>query len=128
MPKSLVAKMLGLTVTSLDQYYADDYDLGALSALRSVAANAIRIASSPTDPNAGRVAMQILDRRGGEEWKPPKVVTEDASKKPPLIDATKLTYEERQALRQMLERVAAGGEGDPITEDSPPQPGMDLIE
>jgi hypothetical protein len=128
MPKSLVAKMLGLTVVSLDRYYADDYDLGKLSALRSVAANAIRIASSPTDPNAGRVAMQILDRRGGDEWKPPKIVTEDDSKKAPLIDATKLTYEERQQLRIMLERVAAGGQGDSEGEELPPQPGMDLIE
>lgn len=126
--KDLVAKALGLSVSALDKFYADDYDLGKVSGLRSVSANAMRIGASPTDPNAGRVAMQILDRRGGEEWKPPKIVTEDSRNKVPLIDATKLTYEERQSLRQMLERVAAGGEGDPIIEDVPPQPGMDLVE
>jgi hypothetical protein len=131
MPKRLVAKLLGLTVASLDKFYGEDYDLGELSAIRAVAANAMRIASSPTDPNAGRVAIQVLDRRGGENWVPPsqKLEVNDARDKAPIIDSSKLTYEERQALRVMLERVAAGGQGDPLIEQQEPaEPGMDLIE
>ena len=130
MPKSLIAKLLGLTVASLDKYYADDYDLGHLSAIRAVAANAMRIASSPTDPNAGRVAIQVLDRRGGEEWKPPaqKIIDETDRNKAPIIDSSKLTFEERAALRVMLERVANGGQGDPLIEQDAAEPGMDLIE
>lgn len=130
MPKELIAKMLGMSEASLNKFYADDYDLGKLSTMRALAANAIRIGSSLTDPNAGRVAIQILDRRGGPEWLPParKLEVDDARSKTPLIDASKLTYEERQQLRQMLERIAGGGEGDPQIEDLPPETGMDLIE
>lgn len=134
MPKSLVGKMLGISVATLNQYYAEDYDLGEISAIRSVAANAMRIGTSTTDPNAARVAMQILDRRGGEAWRPPaqKVEMDDNRDKPPLIDASKLNYEERQALRAMLERVAAGGESDAQEssgddELTAMQPGMDII-
>ena len=132
MPKSLVAKMLGLTVGTLNQFYGNDYDLGELSAIRSVAANAMRIASSVTDPNAGRLAIQVLDRRGGPSWTPPaqKLEVDDQRDKPPIIDSSKLTWQERKSLREMLERVANGGEGDPISEDGEPspRPGMDLIE
>lgn len=116
MPKGLVAKMLNMSETTLNKFYSDDYDLGKLSAMRSVAMNMMRIGSSETDPNAGRVGMQILDRRGGEEWKPPaqKMEIDDSRNKPPIIDSSKLTAEERQQLRDMLTRVASGGEGDPI--------------
>ncbi len=130
MPKRLVARLLGITMGSLDKFYGEEYDLGELSAIRAVAANAMRIGSSTTDPNASRVAIQILDRRGGDSWRPPaqKLEMEDNRDKPPIIDSSKLTYEERQSLRVMLERVAAGGEGEPMTEDEMPKPGMDLIE
>lgn len=130
MPKRLVARLLGITVGTLDKFYGEAYDLGDLSAIRAVAANAMRIGSSPIDPNAGRVAMQILDRRGGDSWVPPaqKIITEDDRSKAPIIDSSKLSYEERQQLRVMLERIANGGEGEPLTEDEMPKPGMDLIE
>jgi len=131
MPKRLVARLLGMTQETMMKHYGEDYEMGELSAIRAVAANAMRIASSTSHPDAARVAMQVLDRRGGEEWKPPaqKVEMENTNKAP-IIDSSKLTYEERQALRTMLERVANGGEGDPLQpEESPdPQPGMDLIE
>jgi hypothetical protein len=90
--------------------------------------NMMRIGASDSDPNAGRVGMQILDRRGGEEWRPPaqKMEIDDSRNKPPVIDSSKLTYEERQQLRQMLTRVAEGGEGDPV---EPTEEGrQDLIE
>lgn len=130
MPKRLLARLLGITQGDLNQFYAEDYDLGELEALRGVAANAMRIGSSPSHPDAARIAIQILDRRGGEEWKPPaqKIINTDERNKPPLIDSSKLTYEERQQLRQMLTRVAAGGEGEPLTEAEAPRPDMDLIE
>jgi transcriptional regulator with XRE-family HTH domain len=119
MPKSLLAKKLGMSVTMLTQYYGDEYDLGAAEMLSQIAANMLRIGTSMTDPAAAKVGMQILDRRGGEEWRPPaqKLQLEDERDKPPVIDSSKLTYEERQALREMLMRVANGGEGDPIEDD-----------
>jgi hypothetical protein len=130
MPKRLICRLLNITQRDLKAFYEEDYDLGELEALSSVAANAIRIASSSIHPDAARVAIQILDRRGGQEWRPPaqKIITSDERDKPPVIDSTKLTYEERQQLRVMLTRVEQGGEGEPLTEEEAAQPGMDLIE
>ena len=117
-PKQLLAKKLGISVGMLNQFYGDEYDMGATEIISQVAANALRVATSVTDPNASKVAMQVLDRRGGDEWRSPAqkidLKTDDA---PPVIDSSKLTYEERQALRIMLTRVANGGEGDPVDED-----------
>ena len=130
MPKRLICRLLGITQRDLKEFYVDDYELGELEALSSVAANAIRIASSPSHPDAARVAIQVLDRRGGDEWRPPaqKIITSDERDKPPVIDSTKLTFEERQQLRVMLTRIEQGGLGEPLTEDEAAQPGMDLIE
>lgn len=130
MPKRLVARFLGMSESSLMKFYQEDYELGELSAIRAVAANAMRIGSSTTHPDAARVAIQVLDRRGGEEWKPPaqKLEVDDSRNKVPIIDSSKLTYEERQALRAMLERAAGASEDDPISEQESPKPGMDLIE
>jgi hypothetical protein len=119
MPKALLAKMLGLTVATLETNYGDDYALGKAYMIKAVASNAVRIGTSHTDPNAARVAMQILDRHGGEEWKPPaqKVITEDDRDKPPTIDSSKLTFEQRAQLRAMLQAVVDGQTGDPVSAD-----------
>jgi len=119
MPKRLIARQLNLSVAQLDHHYGDDYELGSAEALRDVMANAMRIGSSLTDPNAGRVAMQILDRRGGEEWRPPaqKLDVTSSEGKPRTIDSSQLTAEERAQMRLILENVQSreargeGGEG-----------------
>ena len=119
MPKGLLAKMLGLTVATLESNYGDDYALGKAYKIKAVAANALRIATSETDPNAARVAMQILDRQGGTEWTPPvkRVADVKDPDKPPTIDSSKLTYDQRQQLRAMLEAVVDGQEGEPLQPD-----------
>lgn len=116
--KTLAAKQLGITVGALETHYAEEYELGKAEILSAIAANMNRKAISNTDPNAAKVGMAILERRGGDEWKPPKkqVELDDARNKAPIIDSSKLTYEERNALRQMLTRVANGGDGDPEDE------------
>ena len=85
----------------------------------------VRIATSLSDPAAAKVGMDMLARRGGENWRPATKrleVDNDPNKgKPPVIDSSKLTYEERAQLREMLERVANGGEGDPIESDEDQQ-------
>ncbi len=115
MPKSVVAKKLGLTVSSLMMYYGDDYEMGAAEIMAQVAAKGIRTALSDTDPNSAKMVTYFLDRRGGEEYKPPaqRLQTEDVTEKPPVIDSSKLTAEERAQMRTMLERIANGGEGEP---------------
>lgn len=123
LPKTLCAKMLGIGVGTLTQHYEDDYDLGTAEVLSTVAANMVRIATSTCDNANAKVGMAILERRGGNEWRPPskKIEIDDGSNAPPIIDSSKLTYEERQTLRAMLTRVANGGEGDPVGpgEDDP---------
>jgi len=118
-PKTLLAKKLGMSVIALTHHYGDEYDLGATEVISQVAANMVRIATSVTDPAASKVGMQILERRGGEEYKPPaqKLKVEDDRDKPPVIDSSKLTYDERQQLREMLTRIAAGGQGDALQPD-----------
>lgn len=114
------AKFIGISTHSLETYYADDYELGKAEVVTTIAANMIRIGSSITDPNNAKVGMQILDRRGGEEWRPPaqKIDMTSESEKPKnVIDTTGWSAEDRQALRDMLERNV---EGTPDEEDEGP--------
>ena len=108
-PKALCAKLMGVSAVIIENYYQDDYDIGAAEILSSVAANMVRIGTSTTDPNAAKVGMDILARRGGNEWKPPsqKLEVADDRDKVPVIDSSKLTFEDRQQLRQIVERAMA---------------------
>src|ERR1700729_3231497 len=117
--KSLTAKQLGITVGVLNTHYENSYDLGAAEILSAIAANMNRKAISDTDPAAAKIGLAIMERRGGEEWKNParRIEMDHNPNKAPVIDSSKLTYDERQTLRAMIERVQNGGEGDP--EDDP---------
>jgi hypothetical protein len=121
--KALAAKQLGISVSTLTTHYADDYEMGKAEILSAIAANMNRKAISPTDPNAAKVGMRILESRGGEEWAPATRKLEMSNKKdlPPVIDSSKLTREERDQLRLMLTRVANGGEGEPDESDETDQ-------
>lgn len=127
MPKTLAAKMIGISVATFMTHYGDDYELGAAELISMVSANMVRIATSTTDPNNAKVGMQLLERRGGEEFKPPsqKIEVDNNRDKTPLIDSSKLTFEERRLLQNMLERVAAGGDAEPESESEPETPKED---
>jgi hypothetical protein len=116
MPKTLAGKLLGLSAHTLQTHYGEEYDIGAADVIASVAANMIRIGTSTNDPANAKVGMDILSRRGGQEWRPPaqKVEMETEVKDKSVIDSSKLSFEERQQLRLMIERVQSGGEGDPV--------------
>ena len=128
MPKILAAKLLGISVKMLDEHYSDEYEMGHAETVGGVAANMIRIATSTTDPQAAKVGMDLLSRRGGNEWKPPaqKVKFEDDREQPKnVIDSSKLTPEERQQLRLIIEGAIErqeGGEAEPL------QPGEEETE
>jgi hypothetical protein len=120
--KTMSAKRLGLTVGAMMEHYADDYDLGASEIIVAIAANMNRKAISDTDPASAKVGLAILERRAGPEWAAPskKIEMDDKRNQAPIIDSSKLTFEERAQLRLMLTRVANGGEGDPEpSEDDP---------
>lgn len=114
--KKQIAQLLNISTGVLKNNYDNDYDLGIAEANILVASNMLRIATSDTDANNAKVGMHWLDRRGGEPWKPPaqKMVIDDERQSPPVIDSSKLTFEERQTLREMLLRIDAGGEGEPL--------------
>jgi hypothetical protein len=117
LPKSLCAKMLGISVSTLLSNYENDYDLGAAEIISSVAANMLRIATSDDNQSASKVGMAVLERRGGEQWKNPakRIEIDKDPNKTPIIDSSKLTFSEREQLRAMLTRIANGGEGDATT-------------
>jgi hypothetical protein len=119
MEKSVACKMLGISLYTIETHYADEYITGAADTVASVAANMIRIGTSTTDPANAKVGMDILSRRGGQEWRPPaqKVEMETEVKEKNVIDSSRLSFEERQQLRLMIERVQTGGEGDPVEGD-----------
>lgn len=121
MEKSIACKMLGLSLYTLETHYADEYLTGAADTVASVAANMIRIGTSTTDPANAKVGMDILSRRGGQEWRPPAQkleVADDREVPKNVIDSSRLSFEERQQLRLMIERVQTGGEGDPPEDES----------
>lgn len=122
MSRILVARILGISIRELEIYYGDEYELGDAEVVGSVASNMIRIATSLTDPAAAKVGMDFLSRRGGQLWRPPAQkleVLDDREKPKNTIDSSKLTYEQRQQLRLMIEHVQSGEPGEPI------QPGED---
>jgi hypothetical protein len=124
MPKTLAGKLLGLSAHTLQTHYGEEYDIGAADVIASVAANMIRIGTSTNDPANAKVGMDILSRRGGQEWRPPAQkleVADDRETPKNVIDSSRLSFDERQQLRLMIERVQTGGEGDPQnpSEDEP---------
>lgn len=119
--KSVTCRLLGIAQYTLETHYAADYELGTAEVISSVAANMIRIGTSTTDPANAKVGMDILSRRGGQEWRPPAQkleVADDREAPKKLIDSSKLTFEERQQLRLMIERVQTEGDegGDTVAE------------
>jgi hypothetical protein len=127
LPQALIAKLMCCSVSTLLNHYADELDLGKAELISAVGMNMARIATSTTDPNNAKVGMDILNRRGGEEWKPPaqKVEFKPEASGPPVIDSSKLTREERDQLRIMLTRIAEGGEGEP--QEGEPQEGVEPL-
>lgn len=123
--KSVTCRLLGLAPYTLETHYAEAYELGTAEVISSLAANMIRIGTSVTDPANAKVGMDILSRRGGQEWRPPAQkleVNDDREQPKNVIDSSKLSHDERQQLRLMIERVQNGDESEADDSDivSPP--------
>jgi hypothetical protein len=75
------------------------------------------------DVDAAKIGLDWLDRRGGDGWRKStqKIEVKDDTKKAPLLDLSRTTYEERQALRAILTRAATraaeGEEGEDLRPD-----------
>jgi hypothetical protein len=107
MPMKYIASLCSTTPNTIEKYYQEELTLGRAEVVAMVATNAVRIATSVTDPSASKVALSILDRMGGDDWKPPtKRVEMGEIEKPRVLDTSKLTYEQRAQLREIMLSMA----------------------
>jgi hypothetical protein len=120
-PWDLVALVMGVSEGVLVQYYEDDYRTGEAMLVGSVAQNYFRIASSGNDKVAARAAESILNRRGGQPWRPPAQkleIADSREKAPRVIDSTKLTWEQREQLRLIVQQHAGLLENGGVVSDA----------
>ena len=116
-----ICRYLGISRPVLERWYADELELGVAQINLRIASNVARKALSD-DPDAAKIGLDWLDRRGGDGWrKSTQKIEVNPDDRPPNLDLTKTTYEERQALRAILQRAAAraaeGEEGEELRPD-----------
>ena len=116
-----ICRYLGISRPVLERWYADELELGVAQINLRIASNVARKALSD-DPDAAKIGLDWLDRRGGDGWrKSTQKIDVSSEEKAPLLDLSKTTYEERQALRAILtrasERAANGDEGEELRPD-----------
>lgn len=118
MEPALIAKMLMIPYSTLMLHYEEDIAVGGAQVNLKIAQNMARIATSMTDPNAAKVGMAWLERRAGEAFRPTKKVEiDDKRDKAPIIDSSKLTADQRQQLRMIVEAAIAQRNGPDETPD-----------
>ena len=107
MPRDIAALLLEMSESEFQLHYGTEYTIGSAEMFMQVSQNFMRIALSSNDRVAVKAATEYLNRRGGEEWRPPaqKIEVDDSRKtRGNLIDSKSLSYEDRQALRAIIER------------------------
>jgi hypothetical protein len=105
-----ICRYLGISRPVLERWYADELELGVAQINLRIASNVARKALSD-DPDAAKIGLDWLDRRGGDGWrKSTQKIDVSTEEKAPLLDLTRTTYDERQALRAILMRAAARAE------------------
>jgi hypothetical protein len=113
-PIDVAAMLLEVTQTDFGLYYGRAYTVGSAEAIMPVAQNLLRIAMSSNDRVAVKAAVEVMNRRGGEEWRPPAQkleVSDDRTKRDNVIDSRSLSYDDRRALEAIIRRsVGRGGE------------------
>jgi hypothetical protein len=109
MPSDVAAALMGVNEGTFRAQYGDAYAVGSATMLAQVAANYLRIATSTNDRYAVKACGDIMNRRGGEPWRQPaqKLEVSRPSARANLIDSSKLTFEERVALRSIIMAATA---------------------
>jgi hypothetical protein len=116
-----IAKLLDIPYSTLMLYYENDLAIGAASINLKIAENMARIATSTLDKDAAKVGMQWLERTNPRFKASKKLEIED-QREQRVIDSSKLTPEQRQQLRDMIDtasRVDGEGEDDSNSSDRP---------
>jgi len=111
-PTDVAAALMGMSEGQFAAQYAEAYGVGSAAMIAQVSANFLRIATEGSDRYAVKACIEIMNRRGGEPWRPPaqKIEVTRPGPKANLIDSSRLSYEDRMALRGILERAVNGPE------------------
>jgi len=106
-PTDVAAALMGMTEAKFIAQHSGDYGVGSAAMIGQVSANLLRIATKGSDRYAVKAAIEIMNRRGGEPWRPPaqKIEVNRTTSKSNLIDSSKLSFEDRAALREILQRA-----------------------
>jgi hypothetical protein len=104
LPIPQICKLLGISRPVLERWYSEDLELGVAQINLRIASNVARKALSD-DPDAAKIGLDWLDRRGGDGWRKSTQKIEMEETKPPIIDSSKLTPEERDQLRAIVTRI-----------------------
>jgi hypothetical protein len=111
-PRDVVAVLLEMSQPEMEMYYGTEYAIGSAEVVSQVAANLLRIATSTNDRVAVKAAIEVMNRRGGEEWRPPAQkleVTDDRKGRGNVVDTSNMTYDDRQLMREILLRTMGKG-------------------
>lgn len=107
-PQHLIAMQLGISEGVLAQHYETDLRIGEGLMLAPVAANMYRMATSGNTKAAVKAGTEILNRRGGDPWRPPaqkvEITDERKNSGKGVIDSSKLSPEDREYLKGIVER------------------------
>lgn len=111
-PKEVAAVLLAMPVEEFERWYGREYAIGEAEMVYQVGANLLRIGASTNDRYAVKAAAEVMNRRGGESWRPPAQKLEVTRPEPKarLIDSSKLTPQERGALRAIMLRAVSRAE------------------
>lgn len=107
-----IALLVRISVGTLTKYYKEELEYGEAQKTFDIAKTQFGIATDPDNKSCAAVGMWWLERRGGEDWRPPEKrlkvegeVSHTVGK--PVIDATKMTFEQRQRLKEFLLELEA---------------------
>ena len=110
-PRDVAATLLEISDADFENWYGNEYTVGSAETMVPVAQNLLRMATSMNDRVAVKAATEFLNRRGGEEWRPPaqKLEIDDGrAPKRGVIDSSRLSWEDRELMRGVLQRALTG--------------------
>jgi hypothetical protein len=125
-PRTDIARMMGITVRTLDLHYRHELEYHRALVRAAVAGTMTDVALNPKHPNWFQAAKHIMGAIGSPEWKATSTVdvNVNVNSGPRVIDPALLTEEEREALSEIVDRAlsedgrdAEGAEGDIIDGD-----------
>ena len=103
-----IAYMMGINIATLDRHYGDDIKLGKITGKAKTLETYFSMSWDKDHPNAERAGKKILETQV-DGWKEVKRLETDNvnGSAPQIIDSKRLTAEERETLRMLMEKMVA---------------------